>query len=299
MRKGGTVAELEHRLRSNSAELSPAELRGSQTLLDNYEDLPFLTAEAVARLGKVSASTVVRLVSKLGYGSYMELQAEAQHALKQRLSSVERLRKIGRVDSSEPLGNKLASPSLEHDVRLLLELGEIVSLENVRNVAYRLSATRSILIVGYRASAPLAYYLHLSLTQLLGPKVRLASDAMLLPESIVALTKEDLLLAISFPRYSSVTIQAAEVAHKQGATVVAITNSILSPLGPFAQYILTCPFGGPTVQNSPVAYYALMHILIEQLVAVLGPSVHQEIERRLNETEELLAGWGWLVKPKE
>ena len=88
-------------------QLSPAERRSSKQLLDSYEDLPFLTSEMVAREANVSASTIVRLVAKLGYGSYMELQAEAQENLKMRLSNLERLRRIGgQPIASEGSANK-------------------------------------------------------------------------------------------------------------------------------------------------------------------------------------------------
>lgn len=285
--------DLERRLLEYGEQLSPAERRASEQLLASYDDLPFLTADTIASTSKTSASTVVRLVSKLGYSSYMELQAEAQSKLKQRLSSLERVRRIGRKSTTDSAGKHYESPSLERDIDLLFQFAENVNLEMIRQAASLIVNARAVLIVAFRASAPLAYYLHLGLMQLLGPKMRLASDAMVLPEQLSMLDERDALLAISFPRYSTSTIRAAEIARRrQSSSVIAITNSVLSPLAANASIVLTCPFVGGAFQNSPIASYALVHVLVEEIIRQLGPSEHQQMEQQLSDAEELLTGWG-------
>lgn len=290
------MSDLNERIHQMSDQLSPAERRASQQLMDSYEELPFLTADAISRQGNISASTVVRLVSKLGYGSYMELQSEAQERLKQRLSSFERLRKVGKgSDLQGVIGEKPLSPSLEQDIRQLVQFAETVSIDEIKKAADSVVKAENILVVGYRASAPLTYYLYLGLTTLLGPRVIIGSDAMLLPELVASLTEKDLLIAISFPRYSSVTIDAAEAAqNKRKSKVVAITNSILSPLAPLSEIVLTCPFSSRAYQNSPIASYALTHILIEQVVEILRAQRPSDTEKRIIGGEQLLAQWRWL-----
>jgi DNA-binding MurR/RpiR family transcriptional regulator len=130
--------------------------------------------------------------------------------------------------------------------------------------------------------------------QLLGAKIRLASDAMLLPEYIGMLSMRDAVIAISFPRYSRRTIEAAEASRAQGARVVAITNSGLSPLSNHAHVVLPCPFVGRAFQNSQIAAYALADLLIEQVVDLMGSRGRREIEQRLKRSERLLRRWGWL-----
>jgi DNA-binding MurR/RpiR family transcriptional regulator len=291
------MPNLEERLNKQGRDLSPAERLASQELLDNYEDLPFLTADTIARQANVSASTVVRLVSKLEYKSYMDLQSEAQQRLKDRLSSIDRLRRVGHGDSHDDHGgSRFVSPSLEQDVRLILQFAENISIEDIRGVASLIIKAKKVLILGFRASAPPAYYLYLGLTQLLGSKIGLAEDSMLLPEYVTSLTKDDLLITFSFPRYSSLSVRAAESArNRQEAIVVAITNSILSPIANHADIVLTCPVASRAFQNSPIACYALVHVLIEQVIASVDDDTKRDLEQRLSGTEDLFRSWRWLI----
>jgi DNA-binding MurR/RpiR family transcriptional regulator len=241
----------------------------------------------------VSASTVTRLASKLGYSGFPDLQLEAQSRLKERLSSTERVRRIARGEARE-FG--AMSPSLEQNVRLLLQFAKDPPLEQIRVAAEMTVKADAVLVVGFRAASPIAYFLHLGLSQLLGPKIRLASDAMLAPELVEALTTRDVLVAISFPRYALRTIEMAAAAREGGARVIAITNSVLSPLAVGAHVVLTCPFVGRAFQNSLIAAYALADVLVEQVVAMAAPAWQGEIERRLERTEKLLRGWRWLYE---
>ena len=155
---------------------------------------------------------------------------------------------------------------------------------------------KKVLILGFRASAPPAYYLYLGLTQLLGSKIGLAEDSMLLPEYVTSLTKDDLLITFSFPRYSSLSVRAAESArNRQEANVVAITNSILSPIANHADIVLTCPVASRAFQNSPIACYALVHVLIEQVIASVDDDTKRDLEQRLSGTEDLFRSWRWLI----
>jgi hypothetical protein len=93
---------------------------------------------------------------------------------------------------------------------------------------------RQVLVVGMRAASGLAHHFSPMLRQLLGPKAVLLSDVRMLPEVVSGLTGEDLLIAVSFPRHSAWTIEAARVASAKGTRVVATTNSVMSPLAEYA-----------------------------------------------------------------
>jgi DNA-binding MurR/RpiR family transcriptional regulator len=287
------VSGLVERLQRMSSRLSPAERQASEQLLGNYEDLPFLTADAIARMANVSASTVTRLASKLGYNGFPDLQLEAQSLLKERLSSTERVRRVVR---GEPLESSATSPSLEQNLRLLLQFAEDPPLQQIRVAAELTVKADAALVVGFRAASPIAYFLYLGLSQLLGQKIRIASDAMLAPELTEALTAQDVLIAISFPRYALRTVEMAAAAQEGGAKVIAITNSVLSPLAAHAHVVLTCPFVGRAFQNSLIAAYALADVLVEQVVVITDPAQQREIERRLERTERLLRQWRWLYE---
>ena len=258
-----TVAE---RLRLRLGELTPAERKVARALMADY---PVAGLDPIARLSAasgVSAPTVVRLVSKLAFGSYADFQQSLKSEVSARLSSPlemhagreaapgDALRRTelavcGGIRSSFA---RLPPAEFEHAVRLLAE------------------PRHGVTLIGGRFSSMLAEYLAAHL-RILRPRVQMISaagtDRM---SSVLDVGRRDVLVAFDYRRYQHDTVRLAATAKQQGATVIAFTDPYLSPLAAHADVILTSSVQSPSPFDALTPAVALVEAIIAALVDRLG-----------------------------
>jgi hypothetical protein len=174
----------------------------------------------------VSESTVVRFASALGYGGYPEMQRDLQEVVWAQLTARERLELTRPVDGA---GTQL-DQVLRTDIENLRGTLREVSREAFERAVEALHAARSVYIAGFRSAAAIAQYLAFYLV-FLRERVYRLTDAGATFEQLVNLGPEDLVVAISFPRYSRLTVDIVQHARERGALTLALTDSVLAPPG--------------------------------------------------------------------
>lgn len=216
--------------------LTRSQQRIMRYIMDHYEEAIFLTASQLARKVKVSEATVVRMAQALGFDGYPGMQKKFREGLRNRLSTVTRLEHA--VDHVREQGNVLMNV-LQEDIRNLSQTLRDLPVELFEQAVEQIQTARRIFVVGLRgAHAPaltLATYLRFlgKETQLLVPGHGELWDIL------QGLAKTDLIIGISFPRYTRFTVEILEHSRRQGARVGAITDSPLSPLARHAHWVLT------------------------------------------------------------
>ena len=220
----------------NRVRLTPAQRRIMQYIVDNYEEAIFLTASQLAGRVGVSEATVVRLAQALGFDGYPGMQKKFRKGLQDRLSTVTRLEHT--VDHVRQMGDVVVKV-LQEDIQNLSQTLRDFPLEIFERAVSDLQSAKRIFVIGLRgAHAPaltLATYL-----RFLGKEAHL-----LVPghgemwDILHGLGSSDLVVGISFPRYTRVTLEVLEHARKKRARVGAITDSPLSPLARHAHWVLT------------------------------------------------------------
>ena len=220
----------------NKIHLTPAQRRIMQYIVDHYDEAIFLTASQLARKAGVSEATVVRLAQALGFDGYPGMQRKFRQGLQDRLSTVTRLEHT--VDHVRKTGD-VAVKVLQEDIHNLSQTLKNISLDIFERAVADLQSAKRIYVVGLRgAHAPaltLATYL-----RFLGKEAHL-----LVPghgemwDIVQGLGRSDLVVGISFPRYTQVTLEVLQHARKKRARVGAITDSPLSPLARHAHWVLT------------------------------------------------------------
>ena len=227
---------LQELLVDNKVRLTPAQRRIMQYIVDHYDEAIFLTASQLARKAGVSEATVVRLAQALGFDGYPGMQRKFRQGLQDRLSTVTRLEHT--VDHVRKTGDVLVKV-LQEDIHNLSQTLKNISLDIFERAVADLQSAKRIYVVGLRgAHAPaltLATYL-----RFLGKEAHL-----LVPghgemwDIVQGLGRSDLVVGISFPRYTQVTLEVLQHARKKRARVGAITDSPLSPLARHAHWVLT------------------------------------------------------------
>ena len=266
------------RLNHSGRRLSKSHRRIADYIVAHYDQAVFMTA---ARLGEsvgVSESTVVRFASALGYEGYPQLQRSLQELVSHRLTANQRFEKSAAI---EP-GNVL-STVLKSDMQNLGATLEDLDPQVFDEVVSRLDAARSIYVIGLRSAAPLAQFL-VNYLRYMFDSVRLitggAADGM---EEIVQLQSADVLIGISFPRYSARTLEIMRFARHCGAQVVAVTDGPMSPLCEVADACLTAH----TDMASFVDSLAAPLSVINALLVALGLRRREALSRHLAELESI------------
>ena len=271
------VAEL---VRQHQANLSPAERKLARVFLASY---PIASLESVARFAEragVSAPTVTRFITKLGFRGYPEFQEALRLEVQERLSSP--LARYQEEQSTQQAGS-LVSRSLlvaGHNLQATLEL---LSHHDVDEVVELLAdIKRRILVLGGRVSGPLARYLAAQL-HLLRPGIGLVdAERTAAAQQLLDMRKGDVLVVFDYRRYQADTIDSARLVSSQGGNVVLFTDPWLSPASAFAKQVVVTSVETVGPFDSLVGAMAVLEAVVAAVLTRLGPRAQarmQSLER--------------------
>ena len=246
-------------IQSERETFSKGQRRIAQYILDNYDKAAFMTAAKLGKATQVSESTVVRFAAQLGYDGYPEMQKALQELVRGRLTSIQRIQ-VSReqMDSQDILGSVM-----QRDMESIHNAIDRLDRSAFNSAVDKLLKARHIYILGVRSSAYLAGYLHFYF-HLIFPNVTLVQNMASgeIFEQMVRIGPGDVIVGISFPRYSKLAVSAVEFAHMQGAHVVALTDSALSPIAAHADSALYAKSDMASFVDSLVAPLSIINALI-------------------------------------
>ena len=260
MRKDAERAEgsdLLVRLNRNYKTLSKGQKQLAAYITENYDRAAFITASKMGRIVGVSESTVVRCAYALGYDGDPELQKSLQEFIRNKLTSVQRIQLTGDLQPNDVLKSVLKS-----DVSNIRATIDSIDNASFNAAIDAMLEARKVYIVGLMSAAPLAQFLAYYLG-FVTDNVIMASGAMgNIYEDIFRIGSEDVCIGISFPRYSNRTIDALEFARGKGATIIAITDSVSSPIAEKAEHALIARSDMAGFADSLVAPLSLINAII-------------------------------------
>lgn len=251
-------------LQERRSEFSKGQRRIAEYILANYDKAAFMTANKLGSIVGVSESTVVRFAVELGFDGYPEMQKAMQETVVNRLTSAQRIEV-----ANDRIGNRdVVSMVLSSDTEKIRRTEETLDRNQFAQAVDALLGAKRIYVLGVRSAATLASFLGYYLN-LLFPNVRVvtASGSSEMFEQIVGIGKDDVAVAFSFPRYSSVTSRGAQYCRSTGAKVIGITDSAQSPLGQNSDYLLLTKSGMQSLVDSLVAPLSVSNALIVALAA--------------------------------
>lgn len=261
------------------------EMSKSHKLIAGYiknsgEIAAYLTATKLGAAIGVSESTVVRFALEMGFSGYPEFQNVLQQSLRSKLTAAQRIDVADNMLSD----SKVASGILTADMNNIKE-----SLANLDEASFNqavdtICSAKNIFIIGIRSSSMLADFLNHYLCYMFGNvKLLFSNSTNELFEQIFRISKDDVLIAISFPRYSSRTKLAAEFAKKKGASVIAITDSDSSPIAAYADSKLYAKSDMASFVDSLVAPLSI----INALIAAIGRKKKDTIKETFDDLEKI------------
>lgn len=262
------------------SEFSKSQKIISKYILENYDKAAYMTASRLGATVGVSESTVVRFALELGFEGYPEFQHSLQEIVRIRLTSFQRMD----VTNSLIGDGDLLSKVLNSDVDKIKRTIEEIDRQAFDNAVDALVNAKNIYIAGFGSSSILASSLNHSL-RMIFDNVRLidASSADEIYAQIMTVSKGDVIVAISFPRYSKKLISAINFAKDSGATVITLTDSNSSPIASFADALLVARSDMASFSDSLVAPLSV----INALVVAVSRKKQDELRVRLHQLEKI------------
>lgn len=258
----GNTNDLTSRINECYGSLSKGQKILATYITDNYDKAVFLTAAKMGQVVGVSESTVVRFATHLGYKGYPEFQKALEEMVRNKLNSIQRMEvTYGRISQSHILETVLQS-----DQEKIKD-----TLEHIDEHAFELAVdtiikAKHIYIVGIRSCAPLAafmaFYFNLMFENVTLLQTNNSSELF---EQMVRISKDDVIIGISFPRYSMRTLKAMEFANNRNAKVITLTDSVHSPMNLYSSCNLIARSDMASVVDSLVAPLSVINALIVAL----------------------------------
>ena len=251
-------------LKEREATFSKGQKRIARYITEAYDKAAFMTANRLGKTVGVSESTVVRFAVDLGFDGYPSMQKAMQEMVLNRLTSVQRIEVANnRIGSQD-----VVSMVLHSDMEKLRQTGEVLDRGEFKAAVNAILKAKRVYILGVRSVEPLANFLGYYLNYMFN-NVHVVSgfSAAEMFEKIVGVNSEDVVIAFSFPRYSSTTTKGAQYCRSTGATVIGITDSRLSPLGQNSDHVLIAKSDMVSLVDSLVAPLSVINALIVAIAA--------------------------------
>ncbi len=249
-------------------------------ILDNYDKAAYMTASKLGEATGVSESTVVRFTMELGFDGYPHFQNTLKEELKSKLTSVQRLNATDRFEDDASAIRDIIQSDIDN---LKTTLNEI-DTSSFEDAVHTILGARKIYLMGLRSSSPLSSFMHFYMTLLFDEVVHIHSNsANEVFEQIMPITSNDVMIGISFPRYSQRTINSMAYAKKKGAKVIVITDKDNTALTENADIKLLAKSSMASFVDSLAAPLSI----INALLVTLGMHRKEHIQSSFEALEEL------------
>ena len=249
-------------------------------ILENYDKAAYMTAAKLGAIVNVSESTVVRFAIELGFDGYPEFQHSLQEIVRTKLTSFQRIEVTNNIIGDGDVLTKVLladSDKIRHTLEEIDRAAFNKAVEEIVNA-------RRIYVVGVRSSSALASFLGHSLGQIFDEvKILEPTSGSEMFEQILNIGEDDVIIAISFPRYSKKIINAVDYAKHRGASVIAITDSAMSPIAQGASEVLLARSDMASFVDSLVAPLSI----INAIIVAVSRAKQDELTERLRKLEEI------------
>ena len=274
------AADISERIKAVYSTLSKGQKKIANAVLNDYDKVAYLTAAKLGDLVGVSESTVVRFADELGFEGYSQFQLAVQELVRIKLTPNQRIeitkQRIGRGD--------VIDNAMESDINKIKYTLEHLDRRSFSNAVDAILSAKHIYITGARSSEPLARLLSYNLS-LIFDNVRLVvpTSSAEVFEQMYSVGEEDVVIAFSFPRYSSKMINGIKFARRKNAKVIVFTDSEVSPIAEFANCVLIAQSDMASYMDSLVAPLSIINAIVIEITA----RCEREITERFDALEKL------------
>lgn len=266
-------------IQNNFNYLSKGQKKIAEYIINDYDKAAFMTASSLGEMVGISESTVVRFANTLGYSGYKDLQKSLQELIKNKLTTVQRLSMVNSYSNDESILRKVLEKDMENIEKTINEM----DYENFEKSIELILNSEKVYIIGMRSSNFLAGYLGFYLSFLLKNVKVVTSGPNDVFEQLLNANDKDLVIGISYPRYSKRTLEALEYCKEKGCKIISITDSLISPASNDADLSLIASSDMLSFVDSLVAPMSL----INALIVAIGLHKKDDIKSSFEKLEDI------------
>ena len=242
---------------------------------EHYDQAVFMTAAKLGEELEISESTVVRFATGIGFEGYPEFQKALAECVKNKLNTVQRMDEMYGKRSQSELINTVLNADIEkiqHTIEHLDVQAFDAAVETILNA-------KTVYIMGLRSNEPLAAFLRFYLNMIRENVVLVSTSSISETfEQMIRIGENDCFIGISFPRYSMRTLKAMEFANDRNAKVIAITDTVHSPMNLYSSCNLLARSDMVSIVDSLVAPLSVINALVVQLCLKRQDEVRKNLE---------------------
>ena len=244
------------------AKMSKGQKKLADFVVNNYDKAVFMTAAKLGEVVGVSESTVVRFAMTLGFSGYPDFQRELKEVVRNKLNSIQRMEVTSdRIGESGILENVLSS-----DINQIKNTLRSIDVKAFNEAVCTIAEAKKIYVIGLRSCAPLASFLGLYLNLICeSVSVIHYNSSSEVFEQMMRVHDQDVVIGISYPRYSMRTLKALEFASSRQAKVITLTDSIHSPINLYSSCNLIAKSDTASIVDSLVAPLSVINAIIVSL----------------------------------
>lgn len=260
------TADVFEELRTRYDELTNSQKRIAEAIVEDPEFIAFSTVDEVGTKLGLNPSTIVRFAYRLGLEGYIDLQDRVRERVRAQLAQRDQVGSEKSPSTTMHLHGTVFASSFEHDLDILQRTIAQLGAEDLTRAVDALVKARRVYLAGGFASFGIAQYMALALSRIRGETFLLGpseDEAALL----LQVAKGDALIVFTFPPYASRTLRIVRQVKAQHVTMIAITDSPISPVGQLVDIVLPVLSSGMSTQNSHVPALALANALLNAVVA--------------------------------
>lgn len=248
-------------------------------IIDNYDKAAFMTAYDLGKTVGVSESTVVRFAITLGYTGYKDLRNELHELVRNKLTTVQRISISDRYSNK----NDALKRVMEKDIDNIHNTINEIDTEKFQEAIDLILKARHVYILGLRSSSFLAGYLGFYLNFLIKDVKVIVAGPNDVFEQLLKADSNDVLIGISYPRYSKRTLEAINFSKEKGCKIISITDSLVSPASKDSDISLIASSDMLSFVDSLVAAMSL----INALIISIGMEKKEEITSNFEDLESI------------
>lgn len=268
--------DIAKRIRDYFPTFSKGQKKISSAIINDYDKVAYMTASKLGRFVGVSESTVVRFANELGYDGYSDFQKAIQELVRAKLTPNQRIeitkQRIGHGDILENV--------CESDINKIRNTFDKLDRNSFFDSCDAILGAKRIYVMGARSTEPLAMVLKYNLSLIFDNVIMVAPKSTVeVFEQMFTIGEHDVLIAFSFPRYSSKMINAVKFAKQNKAKVIVFTDSKNSPLAEHATYLLTAQSDMASFMDSLVAPISMINAIIVEITTRREGRIRERFDR--------------------
>jgi DNA-binding MurR/RpiR family transcriptional regulator len=270
------ATDISQRIKDLYPTFSKGQKKIANAILNDYDKAAYMTASRLGALVGVSESTVVRFAYELGFEGYSDFQHSVQELVRTKLTPNQRIeitkQRLGTGDVLESV--------MESDINKIRYTLERIDKHTFSMAVDSILSAKNIYVMGARSTEALASILNYNLSLIFDHVkfIKPTSTAEVF-EQMFSIGESDLLIAFSFPRYSSKTVSAVKYARQNGASVVVFTDSENSPLAEHATCLLTAQSDMASFMDSFVAPISIINAIIVEITQRREVEITERFDR--------------------